>query len=73
MTQNVKTLTPPTAVDEATQIMNEGYFRHLPVRGEGGRLVGIVNIRDLVRCRIRHPPGRQAENPLRAPGGEFVR
>ncbi len=52
MTHEVRTVTPATSVTEATEIMDEGYFRHLPVRGEEGRLVGIVSIRDLVRYRI---------------------
>lgn len=52
MTHDVKTVTPRSSVAEATEIMDEGYFRHLPVRGEDGRLVGIVSIRDLVRYRL---------------------
>jgi len=38
-------------VDQAMEIMDAGYFRHLPVL-EGGKLVGIVSIRDLVKYRI---------------------
>lgn len=52
MTHAVKTVTPQTSVMEATEIMDEGYFRHLPVRGADGRLCGIVSIRDLVRYRL---------------------
>jgi CBS domain-containing protein len=54
MTRNVVTATPETSVDEAMEIMDKGYFRHLPVM-DGNRLVGIVSIRDLVKYRImRH-------------------
>lgn len=54
MTRDVVTATPETSVDEAVEIMDRGYFRHLPVL-EDGRLVGIVSIRDLVKYRImRH-------------------
>lgn len=53
MTQEVTMATLDTTVDEAVEIMDSGYFRHLPVRGEDGGLCGIVSIRDLVRYRIR--------------------
>jgi CBS domain-containing protein len=32
--------------------MDEHYFRHLPVVDEGGALLGLVSVRDLVRHRI---------------------
>jgi len=51
MTRNVTTATPLTTVDEAMEIMDDGYFRHLPVVDDG-RLVGIISIRDLVKYRI---------------------
>jgi CBS-domain-containing membrane protein len=51
MTRAVTTATPSTTVDQAMEIMDAGYFRHLPVL-EGGKLVGIVSIRDLVKYRI---------------------
>jgi CBS domain-containing protein len=51
MTRNVITATPKTTVDEAMEIMDAGYFRHLPVL-ENGKLAGIISIRDLVKYRI---------------------
>jgi CBS domain-containing protein len=51
MTRDVKTATPQTSVDDAMAIMDAGYFRHLPVI-DGGKLVGIISIRDLVKYRI---------------------
>lgn len=51
MTRAVTTATPNTTVDEAMEIMDSGYFRHLPVL-DNGKLVGIVSIRDLVKYRI---------------------
>jgi CBS domain-containing protein len=51
MTRNVITATPQTTVDEAMEIMDNGYFRHLPVL-DGGKLIGIISIRDLVKYRI---------------------
>ncbi len=51
MTRKVTTATPLTTVDEAMEIMDAGYFRHLPVL-ENGKLAGIISIRDLVKYRI---------------------
>jgi CBS domain-containing protein len=51
MTRDVKTATLQTSVDEAMEIMDAGYFRHLPVV-DGNKLVGIISIRDLVKYRI---------------------
>jgi CBS domain-containing protein len=52
MTRNVTTATSQTTVGEAMEIMDAGYFRHLPVVN-GGRLEGIISIRDLVKYRIQ--------------------
>ena len=51
MTRNVTTVTSSTTVVEAMNIMDAGYFRHLPVVNNG-RLDGIISIRDLVKFRI---------------------
>jgi CBS domain-containing protein len=51
MTREVITATSQTTVDEAMEIMDAGYFRHLPVVNNG-RLEGIISIRDLVKYRI---------------------
>jgi CBS domain-containing protein len=51
MTHKPVTATPDSTVDEAMEIMDQGYFRHLPVM-RGDTLVGIVSIRDLVKYRI---------------------
>ncbi|MBS7790528.1 CBS domain-containing protein [Roseococcus sp. SDR] len=52
MTHEVEVVTAATSVDEAMEIMDAGYFRHLPVVDRNRRLCGIVSIRDLVRFRI---------------------
>jgi CBS domain-containing protein len=52
MTQAVATATPETSINEALEIMDEGYFRHLPVL-VGGQLAGIVSIRDLVKHQLQ--------------------
>lgn len=51
MTRNVVTATMTTTVDHAMEIMDTGYFRHLPVM-ESGKLAGIISIRDVVKFRL---------------------
>lgn len=48
MTRDVLTVGPETSVQQALEIMEQGYFRHLPVVRDGA-LVGIVSVRDLVK------------------------
>jgi CBS domain-containing protein len=52
MTREVVMIGPETPVDAALQIMDENYFRHLPVVAADGVLLGIVSVRDLVRHRL---------------------
>lgn len=51
MTRSVTTVTPRTTINEAMELMDRGYFRHLPVLDDGA-LLGIISIRDVVRARI---------------------
>jgi len=51
MTATVITVQPETAVEKCMQIMTERRVRHLPVI-EGGRVVGMVSIGDLVKAVI---------------------
>ncbi|PWS36793.1 CBS domain-containing protein [Falsiroseomonas bella] len=52
MTREVVMVGPHTPVDTALRVMDEHYFRHLPVVDGSGRLLGLVSVRDLVRHRI---------------------
>jgi len=52
MTPNPITLPPDHSPSEAAQIMAERKFRHIPVL-EGGQLIGIVSIRDLVTAGMQ--------------------
>ncbi len=52
MTREVVMVGPDTPVDAALQIMDEGYFRHLPVVDQEGKLLGLVSVRDLARHRV---------------------
>ena len=51
MTRALRTATPQTSVAEAMTMMTAGRFRHLPVM-QGGALVGIISIGDVVKSRI---------------------
>jgi len=51
MTANPTTVGEDADIDELMQVMSSGRFRHLPVV-EGGRLVGIVSIGDIVKHRV---------------------
>lgn len=52
MTPDPQTIDPDAAVEEALQMMVAGNFRHLPIV-EGGRLVGVLSMRDLSRIAVR--------------------
>jgi CBS domain-containing protein len=51
MTTDPVTADPGTDADEAIETMMSHGFRHLPVL-DGGRVAGIVSLRDIVRMRI---------------------
>jgi len=52
MTDKVLYVTPDETVDECMAIMTEKHFRHLPVLDEGGKVIGIVSIGDVVKETI---------------------
>ena len=51
MTSQVLTVTPETSVERCMQMMTDQRVRHLPVT-EGGRVIGMVSIGDLVKSVI---------------------
>ena len=51
MTPNPTTVGEASDIDELMQLMTAGRFRHLPVV-EGGRLIGIVSIGDIVKHHV---------------------
>ena len=51
MTRDPETIDPDTTTGQAAALMIHGGFRHLPVV-DGGKPVGIVSIRDLMRVVI---------------------
>jgi CBS domain-containing protein len=58
MTRHPETVELEDTTDHAASLMIHGGFRHLPVV-EGGKVVGIVSIRDLMRVALddRSPRG----------------
>jgi CBS domain-containing protein len=51
MTASVVTVSPDTTVDECMRLCTDSRIRHLPVL-DGGRVVGVVSIGDLVKATI---------------------
>ncbi len=51
MTRKITSCTREDTVEHLMELMTEGRFRHLPVQ-EGGKLVGLVSIGDVVKARI---------------------
>ncbi len=52
MTSPVVFVTPRQTVDDCMSIMTKHHFRHLPVMGENGGVVGVVSLGDLVKWII---------------------
>jgi CBS domain-containing protein len=59
MTPNPETIEPDDSLDHAAVLMIHGGFRHLPVV-DGGRAVGMLSIRDLVRVALADSAPRGA-------------
>lgn len=51
MTKSPETIEPDDSTGHAAVLMIHGGFRHLPVV-DGGKLVGIISIRDLIRVTL---------------------
>jgi len=58
MSEQVRTCTPQTDLDDLMRMMTQGRFRHVPVLADG-RLVGIVSIGDVVKHRIDELEGER--------------
>jgi len=52
MSDRVAYVLPDTELDACMALMTEKHFRHLPVLGEDGSVMGIVSIGDLVKETI---------------------
>jgi CBS domain-containing protein len=61
MTVDPLTATEATSADEAIRTMLEQGFRHLPVV-EGGRTIGVVSLRELMREAMQVDVGAEGPN-----------
>jgi CBS domain-containing protein len=61
MTVDPMTATEATSADEAMRTMLEQGFRHLPVV-EGGRTIGVVSLRELMRQAMQVDVGAEGPN-----------
>lgn len=52
MTSPVVFVTPRQSVDECMAIMTMHHFRHLPVMGDDGGVIGVISLGDLVKWII---------------------
>jgi len=52
MTTKVITVTPDKTMGDCMSMMTDKRIRHLPVLDDGGRLVGLISIGDVVRAVI---------------------
>ena len=57
MTRNPRCVAPETKVADAVVIMIEHGFRHLPVVGEGGRVLGVFSARDALPREVNTAVG----------------
>lgn len=56
MTRNVVFISPQATITSCVEIMNEGKFRHLPVR-EDGKLLGMISMTDIMRAIVNGADG----------------
>ena len=55
MTEKPVTVPEATSIERAASIMVKNGFRHLPIT-DGGRTIGIISLRDVVRPVVRRYP-----------------
>jgi len=52
MTERVKSVKSSLTIEDAMAVMTHNRFRHLPVRGDAGELIGLISIGDVVKAAI---------------------
>ena len=52
MTAPVETIGVETHPEAALALMNERHFRHLPIMDSGGKLLGMLSIRNLLQAQL---------------------
>jgi len=63
MTEDPVTVGPGDSVRSAIQKMQAGSYRHLPVIDEGGRPLGILSAKRIVRYLVEHFPSTVFNQP----------
>jgi CBS domain-containing protein len=53
MTGNPQTISGSDSVEDALDRMVSGGFRHLPVVGDDGRVIGMLSMRDLAKAGVQ--------------------
>lgn len=61
MTKNVVSISLDETLDLVNEIMENGHIRHMPVT-QGGRVIGVVSQRDLLRARLSSVLGYSEED-----------
>ncbi len=56
MTPDPVTLSSGASIRQAIEIMEAEGFRHLPITGANGRVVGVLSVKDIVHYLIEHFP-----------------
>jgi len=56
MTANPVVVSPKEPIAAAVRRMEEGGYRHLPVVDEGGRPLGVLSVKRIVRYLVEHFP-----------------
>lgn len=54
MTTDIITLKPTAKIREASDLFIKYHFRHIPIRNESNRLLGIVSDRDILNYKIKN-------------------
>ncbi len=57
MSAEPKTILPTASLEDARDLMDRSHIRHLPVT-DGGRIVGMLSMRDLIRIGPATAPDR---------------
>lgn len=63
MTPDPETVSPKDPIRLAVRKMKAGGHRHLPVVDEGGRPVGVVSVKGVVRYLVEHYPAAVYNQP----------
>jgi CBS domain-containing protein len=72
MTRDPETLRPDDRLVHALNLMTVGGYRHVPIVGDDGAVVGIVAMRDIVRFLVDLFP-KEVLNAPPAGSGEYLR